>query len=61
MLGDAVWFLCCSLASPLCSLRRVMDSGSSCQLGSSIVVRRDLPMVLLCSFGVPLGKSKGFQ
>ena len=41
-----------------------MDSGSSCQLGSSIVVRRDLPMVLLCSFGVLLvflGKSKGFQ
>ena len=31
-----------------------MDSGSSCQLGGSIGVRRDLPMVLLCSFGVPL-------
>ena len=31
-----VLFLCCSLASLLYSLRGVMDSGSSCQLGSSI-------------------------
>ena len=35
-----VLFLCCSLASLLYSLRGVMDSGSSCKLGSSIGVRR---------------------
>ena len=36
--GDTVLllFLWCSLASLLYSLRGVMDSGSSCQLGSSI-------------------------
>ena len=34
VLGDTVLFLCCSLASPLCSLRGVMDRGS----GSGLVV-----------------------
>ena len=65
--GSTVLFLCCSLASPLCSLRGVMDRGSSSSWGvpyglegftyGSIVFH-------WCSFGVPLvslSKSKGFQ
>lgn len=36
MLGDTVLSLCCSLASLLLFSKRGMDSGSSCQLGSSL-------------------------